>query len=54
MSVPRILIVKTWEVAIHIFFKVCPTNKKNGCQRKKDTRLVEDPKRTIKGIPVVN
>jgi hypothetical protein len=34
---PRILIVKTWEVATQIFLKVCPTNKKNGCQRKKET-----------------
>jgi hypothetical protein len=30
-KVPRILIVKTREAATQIFFKVCPTNKKNGC-----------------------
>jgi hypothetical protein len=47
-----ILIVKTREVAIQIFFKVCPTNKKNGCQKKGNTqdwwRIVN--KKTIQGL----
>jgi hypothetical protein len=48
---PRILIVQIWEVATQIFFLKCvqQTIKTAAKEKRKHTRLVEDPKRNNKG-----
>jgi hypothetical protein len=46
---PRILIVKTWEVATQIFLKCVQQTRKTAAKdKRKHTRLMEDPKRNNK------